>query len=564
MAGQVGKRKSGTNMKASDLLVKCLEKEGIEYIFGVPGEENADFMMSLEQSEKIKFILTRHEQGAAFMAEIYGRLTGNPAGCLGTLGPGATNLITGVADSNMDRAPMLVLTGQGSTDRLHKESHQIMDVVSMFKPVTKWAATILNPDTIPEIVRKAVRVARTEKPGAVHIELPEDVASMETNEVPMEPRRFRRSVPDEKIVDHAFEMLKKAKRPIILAGNGCIRKRASKQLRLLCEQTGIGTICTFMAKGCVDMDVDYCLYTIGLGSKDRGSLAIDDADLVIALGFDMVEYHPQLWNQQGDKKIIHADFLAAEIDAHYHPEVELIGDLAHTLWMLNERVAVSDDLDFDFDEQRKTRQAMAEDIAEYKDDKTDGAIRPQKALWDARQVMGPDDILLSDVGAHKMWIARHYQCHEPNTCLIPNGFCSMGFALPGAIAAGIVHPERRVLAIAGDAGFMMNVQEMETAKRIGSNIVALVWEDNEYGLIAWKQETHFGRHTDLSFGNPDWEQLASAFGWNGHYVTRSEDFADTLESAFQESGPSLVVIPIDYRENPLLTKKLGEITSTMG
>ena len=551
-------------MKASDLLVKCLEEEGIEYIFGVPGEENADFMMSLEQSGKIKFILTRHEQGASFMAEIYGRLTGNPAGCLGTLGPGATNLITGVADSNMDRAPMLVLTGQGATDRLHKESHQIMDVVSMFKPVTKWATTILNPDTIPEIVRKAVRIARTEKPGAVHIELPEDVASMESDELPMIPRRFRRSVPDEKIVDHAFAMLEKAKRPIILAGNGCIRKRASKQLRLLCEQTGIGVICTFMAKGCVDMDADYCLYTIGLGSKDRGSLAIDDADLVITLGFDMVEYHPQLWNHQGDKKIIHADFLAAEIDAHYHPEVELIGDLAHTLWMLNERVTKTDSLQFDFDEQKKTRVAMAEDFAEYKDDKTEGSIRPQKALWDVRQVMGRRDILLSDVGAHKMWIARHYQCHEPNTCLIPNGFCSMGFALPGAIAAGIVHPDRRILAIAGDAGFMMNVQEMETATRIGSNIVVLVWADNAYGLIAWKQETHFGRHTELSFGNPDWELLAQAFGWNGHYVSRSEDFAATLEGAFQESGPSLVVIPIDYRENPLLTKKLGEITSTIG
>ncbi len=551
-------------MKASDLLVKCLEEEGIEYIFGVPGEENADFMLSLEQSDKIKFILTRHEQGAAFMAEIYGRLTGNPAGCLGTLGPGATNLITGVADSNMDRAPMLVLTGQGSTDRLHKESHQIMDVVSMFEPVTKWATTILNPDTIPEIVRKAVRIARTEKPGAVHIELPEDIASMESDEVPMAPRRFRRSVPDDKIVDRAFEMLEKAKRPIVLAGNGCIRKRASKQLRIFCEQTGIGVISTFMAKGCVDMDADYCLYTIGLGSKDRVSLAIDDADLVITLGFDMVEYHPELWNPKGDKKIIHADFLAAEIDAHYHPEVELIGDLAHTLWMLNERAGASKNLSFDFDFQKETRQKMAEDFAEHKDDKTDGSIRPQKALWDARQVMGPHDIVLSDVGAHKMWIARHYQCHEPNTCLIPNGFCSMGFALPGAIAANIVHPDRRILAICGDAGFLMNVQEMETAQRIGSDIVALVWADNEYGLIAWKQETHFGRHTDLAFGNPDWEQLAQAFGWNGHYVSKSEDFAPTLEKAFDENGPSLVVIPIDYRENPLLTKKLGEITGMIG
>ena len=550
-------------MKASDLLVKCLEEEGIEYIFGVPGEENADFIMSLEQSTRIRFVLTRHEQGAAFMAEIYGRLTGNPAGCLGTLGPGATNLITGVADSNMDRAPMLVLTGQGSTDRLHKESHQIMDVVSMFKPVTKWAATILNPDTIPEIVRKAVRLARTEKPGAVHIELPEDVAAMQTQATPMSPRRFRRSVPDQKIVDAAFEMIRKAKRPVVLAGNGCIRKRASKQLRQLCEKTGIGVISTFMAKGCVDMDAPYCLYTIGLGSKDRISRAIDDADLVITLGFDMVEYHPHLWNPNGDKKIIHADFLAAEIDENYHPEVELIGDLAHTLWMLNEKVDACDDLEFDLQLQRSCREEMAADFAEHKDDDTHGTIRPQKALWDARQVMGPEDVLLSDVGAHKMWIARHYQCHEPNTCLIPNGFCSMGFALPGAIAADIVHPDRRILAIAGDAGFMMNVQEMETAARIGSNIVVMVWEDNEYGLIAWKQVSHFGSHTDLSFGNPDWKKLADAFGWHGHFVSDSADLADTLETAFGEAGPSLVVIPIDYRENELLTKKLGEISCTI-
>ena len=547
-------------MKASDLLVRCLEEEGIEYIFGVPGEENADFMMSLDQSNKIKFILTRHEQGAAFMAEIYGRLTGNPAGCLGTLGPGATNLITGVADSNMDRAPMLVLTGQGSTDRLHKESHQIMDVVSMFRPVTKWAATILNADTIPEIVRKAVRLARTEKPGAVHIELPEDIASMKSSEKPITALRFRRSVPESKIVDQAFAILQNSRRPVIIAGNGCIRRRASEQLRLLCEKTGIGVASTFMAKGCVDMDAAYCLYTVGLGSKDRISIAIDDADLVITLGFDMVEYHPQLWNPNGDKRILHVDFLPAEIDSHYHSEAELVGDLAHTLRMLNERFDKHGVPKFDFSLQRQCREAMAIDFAEYKDDETKGTIRPQKALWDARQVMGSHDILLSDVGAHKMWIARHYQCHEPNTCLIPNGFCSMGFALPGAIAADIVHPERRILAIAGDAGFLMNVQEMETAVRIGSNIVVMVWEDKQYGLIAWKQENHFGRHTDLAFGNPDWTTLAQAFGWHGHYVKNAADLAPTLEAAFDEDGPSLVVIPIDYRENPLLTKKLGEIT----
>ena len=547
-------------MKASDLFVNCLEAEGIEYIFGVPGEENADFMMSLEASEKIRFVLTRHEQGAAFMAEIYGRLTGNPAGCLGTLGPGATNLITGVADSNMDRAPMLVLTGQGASTRLHKESHQVMDVVKMFEPVTKWAIRVIAPANIPEIVRKAVRVARTEKPGACHIELPEDLAKAEVDETPLEPRLFRRPVPDEKIVRRALAKLKAAKRPVIIAGNGCIRRRASKQLRLLCEKTGIGVISTFMAKGCVDMDAGYCLYTVGLGTKDIVNFAIDDADLVLTLGYDMVEYHPCLWNPDRRKDIIHADFLPAEIDANYHPGVEIVGDLAHTLWMLNEYIDEDGGLEFDTAPQRKVRARMADELSAHKDDDTEGLIRPQKVLWDARTVLDGNDILLSDVGAHKMWIARHYQCHEPNTCLIPNGFCSMGFALPGAIAAALVHPERRVLAICGDAGFMMNAQEMETARRLGCGIVVMVWEDHAYGLIAWKQTNEFGRHTDLAFGNPDWLQFADSFGWHGHRVEASRELAPTLRAAFAEDGPSLVVVPIDYRENALLTKRLGEIT----
>ncbi|MGI9329580.1 MAG: acetolactate synthase large subunit [Gammaproteobacteria bacterium] len=550
-------------MNAAELFVKCLEAEGIEYIFGVPGEENADFVMALERSKQIRFVLTRHEQGAAFMAEVYGRLTGNPAACLGTLGPGATNLITGVADANMDRAPMLVLTGQGAVTRLHKESHQVMDVVGMFEPVTKWATSIWDPNTIPEIVRKSVRLARAEKPGAVHIELPEDVAAEAATSEPMQPKRFRRSAPDDKIVDRAFTMLRGAKRPVIIAGNGCIRKRASKQLRKFCEATGIGVMTTFMAKGAVDMDADYCLYTIGLGSKDRVSKAIDDADLVITLGFDMVEYHPFLWNPKRDKTIIHADFQPAEIDANYHPDVELVGDLAHTLWMLNERVTAESALDFDFSGQRQVRAKMWADITEYAEDDTKGSIRPQKALWDAREVLGPDDLLLSDVGAHKMWIARHYQCHEPNTCLIPNGFCSMGFALPGAIAASLLDPDRRVLAIAGDGGFLMNVQEMETATRLGVSPVVMVWEDGGYGLIAWKQENEFDRHTELSFGNPDWLKLAEAFGWNGHRVENSGDLKATLETAFNENGPSLVVVPIDYRENQILTRKLGEITATI-
>ncbi|MES9853581.1 MAG: acetolactate synthase large subunit [Candidatus Thiodiazotropha sp. L084R] len=547
-------------MKASDLIVKCLEKEGVEYIFGVPGEENADFMLSLEKSTKIRFILTRHEQGAAFMAEIYGRLTGNPAVCLGTLGPGATNLITGVADANMDRAPMLVLTGQGSTERLHKESHQIMDVVDMFSPVTKWATSIYNAVTIPEVIRKAVRIARTEKPGAVLIELPEDIAKHEVESEPLEPRRFRRSVSDDKIVDQAFELLKKAKRPVIIAGNGAIRRRAAKQLRILCEKTGIGVLSTFMAKGAVDYAADYCLYTIGLGSKDYPTLAIDEADLVIALGFDMVEYHPKLWNPHKNKSIIHADFLPAEVDEYYHPQVELVGDLAHTLWMINERLEQRGVPEYDLQRQMELRHLIQDELALHADDDSVGLLRPQKMLWDLRKVLGPDDILLSDVGAHKMWIARHFHCHEPNTCLIPNGFCSMGFALPGAIAASLVAPDKRIIGIAGDGGFLMNVQEMETAKRLNSNLVMLVWEDSAYGLIAWKQESQFGTHTDLAFGNPDWLLLAKSFGWNGYEITSSGSFIDTLEAAFNEPGPSLVVAPVDYRENMKLTQRLGEIT----
>ena len=324
-------------MKASDLLVRCFEAEGVHYVFGVPGEENADVMMSLEGSD-IAFVLTRHEQGAAFMAEVHGRLTGEPAVALGTLGPGATNLLTGVADANMDRSPMLVLTGQGATTRLHKESHQVMDVVGMYEPITKWAQSVRHADNIPEIVRKAVRIALTEKPGACLIELPEDIADHEVDAEPIPPLKFRRPVPDDKIVDQAWAAIQAAERPIILAGNGTIRRRASKQLRLFVERTGIGVVSTFMAKGCVDMDDERCLFTIGLQARDHPVRAIEQADLVITLGYDMVEYHPRLWNPEGDKAILHMDFLPAEVDERYEVDVEVVGDLAHTLWMLNERV----------------------------------------------------------------------------------------------------------------------------------------------------------------------------------------------------------------------------------
>jgi len=548
-------------MKASDLLVRCLEAEGVTSIYGVPGEENADFMMSLEDSA-IEFVLCRHEQSAAFMADVHGRLTGEASVCLGTLGPGASNLVTGVADANMDRAPLIALTGQAALSRLHKESHQNMDVVGMFEPITKWAWSISDPDSIPEVTRKAFKLATTEKPGACHIELPEDVAEHDSSAVPLRAERVRRAVPGDKVIDQVFDVLKGAKKPIILAGNGTIRRRASKQLRELAKRTGIGVLSTFMAKGCIDRNDPNCLFTVGLGAKDYGAIAIEEADVVICLGFDMVEYHPKLWNPNADNKIVHIDFLPAEVDQHYPVTVEVVGDLAHTLWMLNERLE-KEPLHWDLAEHKEVRKHMLEDFAAHAEDDTKGIIRPQKMLWDLREAMDPGDILLSDVGAHKMWIARYFSCDEPNTCLISNGFCSMGFALPGAIAAKRVYPDQNVVALCGDAGFLMNVQEMETARRLNTPIVAVVWEDHEYGLIAWKQSTQFGKHTDLSFGNPDWMQLAAAFDWAGFRCDDAADLRSTLDEAFAQERPSLVVLPIDYRENALLTQRLGEIAHSL-
>lgn len=547
--------------KASDLFVRCLEAEGVQRIFGVPGEENADLMLSLEASS-IDFILTRHEQGAAFMADVHGRLTGEAGVCLGTLGPGATNLVTGVADANLDRAPLVVITGQADSRRLHKESHQNMNVVGMFEPLTKWAWSLANPDNIPEVVRKAFKIAVTEKPGACHIELPEDIAAMPTEAQPILPQRVRRPVPDDKIVDRAWQAIRNARSPIILAGNGAIRRRASHQLRRFVERTGIGVLSTFMAKGCVDRHDPNCLFTVGLQARDVNLRAIEAADLVITLGYDMVEYHPRLWNPGADKPIVHIDFVPAEVDNHYRLDVEVVGDLAHTLWMLNERAGAADFTpDFDTEAQRTARREMNREFYAYHDDDTEGTIRPQKALWDVRQVMGPADVLLSDVGAHKMWVGRYYQCDEPNTCLISNGFCSMGFALPGAISAKLVLPDRRVLAICGDGGFLMNVQEMETARRLGTNVVVLVWEDRGYGLIEWKQQASFGRHTRLSFDNPDFTKLAESFGWAGFRVERSRDLLGTLEKAFAANRPALISFAIDYRENLLLSERLGKLVS---
>jgi len=551
-------------MKASDLFVKCLENEGVTHIFGIPGEENADIMMSLIGS-KIDFVLCRHEQAAAFMADTYGRLTGKAGVCLGTLGPGATNLVTGVADANMDRAPLVCLIGQADTQRLHKESHQNMDSIAMFRPITKWAQSIYHADSIPEIIRKAFKVAETEKPGAVLVELPEDIAEHQTSQKPIKPYVTRRPAADHKAVKKAVDILLKAKKPLILAGNGAVRKRASEQLRRLAELSGVGVVNTFMGKGAVPRSDKHCLYTVGLQGKDHVLAAMREADVIISAGYDLVEYAPAFWNKGAKKKIVHLDFWPAEVDDHYYPAVDIVGDIADALWQMNEELIARADrrkIDlpvFDIKSRAKLRKTIKDDLENEKRSKA-FPMKPQKVLYDVREVLGPDDILLSDVGAHKMWVSRYYQCDTPNTCLISNGFCTMGFAFPGSIGAKIAHPDRKVLSINGDAGFFMNAQDIETAVRYKLNVVAVVWLDGEYGLIKWKQQNSFnGRHSELRFGNPDLEMWAKSYGAWGKTLKSGDELIPALKKAFKQEGPAVIGIPIDYRENMKLSKRLGKV-----
>jgi acetolactate synthase-1/2/3 large subunit len=548
-------------MKASDLFVRCLEAEGVRHIFGVPGEENAHLMMSLEDSS-IEFVLCRHEQAAAFIADAYGRLTGKAGVCLGTLGPGATNLVTGVADANMDRSPMVVITGQAGTHRLHKESHQHMDVVSMFRPITKWAQSVRHVAAIPEIVRKAFKTAQAEKPGAVLIELPEDLAAAEVEGAPLSRQRTRRAGADHQAVAQAVAAIVAARNPIVLAGNGAIRKRASRQLCRFAELTGIGVTNTFMGKGAVPRSDPHCLYTIGLQGGDYVNLAIDESDLVIAVGYDLVEYGPAYWNRGTPTPVVHIDFAPAETDRAYPVAVEVVADIADALWQINERLSREHGERlplFDIARRASLRAMIAEDLAAEADD-AGFPVKPQRIVGDLRAAMGPSDIVLSDVGAHKMWVARYYQCDEPNTCLISNGFCAMGFALPGAIGAKLAQPERRVVAVCGDAGFLMNVQELETAVRLGLGIVVMVWVDGEYGLIKWKQQNQFaGRHSDLAFNNPDFVKLAEAFAMWGRVIDGPGQIGEALAEAFAQPGPALLAVPVDYAENRRLSERLGNL-----
>jgi acetolactate synthase-1/2/3 large subunit len=555
-------------MKASDLFIRCLEAEGVEYIFGIPGEETSDLIMSLLDS-KIKFVLVRHEQAAAFMADMYGRLTQKVGVCLSTLGPGATNLTTGVANANMDRSPILVITGQTDTDFLHKESHQNMDAVAMFKPMTKWRWSIRNADSIPEIVRRAFKIALEEKAGAVHLELPQDIAKMGSDIKPIKTQQVLRSRPNEELIEKAANLILESKTPILLVGNGCIRGRPSLYVRKFVEKTGICSMNTFMAKGVISDKSDRHLHTIGIREADHASIAMREADLVIAIGYDLVEYSPKHWNGSLDKKIIHIDFTPAESDTYYPPTIEIAADIEYTMFAILEeieRIRKQDETEEEEEKQRQYRIPHSDPpelfktikreivwrLERYKNDFS-YPIKPEKLVLDVRDALDESDIVISDVGVHKLWIAKIYNTYTPNTCIVPNGFCSMGFALPAAIAAQLVDPSHKIVAMCGDGGFLMNVQEIETAVRLRLPIIVIVWCDYDYGMISLKQIYEFGRSAFTKFNNPNFVKLAESFGAIGYNVRSTEEFSKVLVKAkMSKSSPVIISIDVDYSRNRLL------------
>ncbi|MED4687656.1 acetolactate synthase large subunit [Peribacillus frigoritolerans] len=539
-------------MKASDLFVRCLENEGVQYIFGIPGEENTDLIDSLISSD-IEFILVHHEQAAAFMADIYGRLTGRPGVCLGTLGPGATNLLTGIGSAYLDYSPVVAITGQAGLDRIHKESHQYVDIIGVFEEVTKWNQQIKVPHTIPEIIRKAFKTAVIEKPGAVHIELPEDVAMMDTEGEPLPVTPMPRSRPAEEEIKKAVELINRAKKPIILAGNGVIRDGASEVLRKFAEEKQIPVVNSFMAKGVLPSDHPMSLFTVGMQARDYVLCGFDLADLIITVGYDFVEYLPKYWNDEAMNPIVHIDARPAEIDAYYPVQAELVGNVSEALEALTTGVAKKEL----WPEVKRLRSQIIEKF-HSSDDVSGSPIIPQRIIADLKRAEKGNAIVISDVGAHKLWIARMYQPEIPNHTIISNGFASMGIAIPGAIAAKLAKPDKPVIAVTGDGGFLMNGVELATAKRLGLAFVIVIFHDSKYGLIEWKQLNKFDRTNAIEFTDPDFLGFAKSFGVKGVKVTHSDELLPALEEALSSQEIVLIDVDVDYSENVKLSKTLGD------
>ena len=543
------------SIKASDLLVKALENEGVVYIFGVPGEENLDFLESLRTSS-IRLILTRHEQGAGFMAATYGRLTGKAGVCLATLGPGATNFVTSAAYAHLGAMPMLMITGQKPIKASKQGRFQIIDVVAMMRPITKFAKQIVNGNTIPSLVREAFRLAEQERPGPVHLELPEDIAAEIVADGPLYPAKSpRRPDCNQDAIDEAIAMIRAAKHPLLLVGAGANRKRIIHALEYFVRKTGIPFFNTQMGKGVIGGCHDLYIGTAALSSGDYLHCAIDAADLVINAGHDVVE-KPPFFMEHGGKKVIHVNFSPAEVDEVYFPQLELIGDIAGSFRRLT--AAIEPVASHDFSYFMRVRDEVLAHIAEGEDDPRCPMI-PQRIVADVRKVMPPDGVIALDNGTYKIWFARNYLTKQPDTVLLDNALATMGAGLPSAMMVAMLHPDRHVMAICGDGGFMMNSQEIETAVRLDLNLVVLILRDDAYGMIRWKQADANLPDWGLEYGNPDFVQYAQSYGATGHRVAAADDFVPMLQQCFRDGGVHIVETPIDYSENQrVLIDELGE------
>ena len=547
-------------MKASDLFVKALEAEGVEYIFGIPGEENLDFLDSLRNS-KIKLILTRHEQAAGFMAATYGRLTGRAGVCLSTLGPGATNFVTAAAYGQLGALPMLMITGQKPIKSSKQGKFQIVDVVEMMKPLTKYTQQIVGGDNIPSRVHEAFRLAEEERPGATHLELPEDIARDETDADLLPKRHVRRPIAEQKSIHQAVEALQKAKHPLLLIGAGANRKQTARMLRDFVDEFQIPFFSTQMGKGVLDERDPLFLGNAALSDGDFLHRAIAYSDLILNVGHDVVEKPPFFMHVDDGRTVIHVNFRTAEVDPVYFPQVEVVGDIANSVWQIKQALTAQEHWDFSYFLQ--IREKVEAHLLEGADDPR-FPIYPQRLVADIRKVMPDDGIIALDNGVYKIWFARNYRAHLPNTVLLDNALATMGAGLPSALAAQIVFPGRRVMAICGDGGFLMNSAEMETAVRLKLNLIVLILRDNAYGMIKWKQSNMGFPNWGLDFGNPDFVKYAESYGAHGHRVASAEGLAPLLEKCYQAGGVHLVEAPMDYSENDqILNHEIKELSAKL-
>ncbi|KAL6054348.1 Acetolactate synthase large subunit [Balamuthia mandrillaris] len=535
-------------VKATDLFVECLEAEGVEYIFGVPGEENLDFLDSLRKSQKIKLVLTRHEQAAAFMATTIGRLTGKAGVCLSTLGPGATNFTTGAAYAQLGGMPMMMITGQKPIRKSKQGRFQIIATVDIMAPVTKFTKSVASGYLIPPLIREAFRRAEEERPGAVHLEIAEDIAEEMVSQ-PLQPfsrDRVRRPIAEEKAIRHAIQMIQDAKRPLLLIGAAANRKMTSKMVSEFVEKTGLFVFNTQMGKGVMDETHQCSLGTAALSQNDYVHAAIAKADLIVNIGHDVIEKPPFFMTQGENPQVIHVNFISAEVDSVYFPQLEVIGDIANAIWQIKEGIDVSQsNWDFSFYKQIKTK--FSEEVHSFAEISS-FPMDPRRVVADVRKAMPSDGIVCLDNGMYKIWFARNYPALVPNTLLLDNALATMGAGLPSAIAARLVHPERKVLAVCGDGGFMMNSQEMETAVRLNLDLVVMILNDNAYGMIQWKQAAAGFESWGLSYTNPDFVKYAEAYGAHGHRVNKPDELLSVLTECLNSKGVHLIDVPINYAE----------------